>query len=256
MNKQKEFIDYFTNRMIDYGVEAIYLKGSLAREIDDDYSDIDIYCIVTDEKYQQLLNDRSQLLHEFRTVKYESYVNFGHPQVIVIYDNNLHVDFYIATEVKMTGTEMIKSIYDPKEILKNYRKLQREDSTSEIIKHFSEAIYTFHELYIAIKRNDLLWSSRLASHILTDLSLVMNTMYDPEKPVLHMKGVYHYLPLEVKDMVDEIMNLMIPFKFDVCMEKLFQLIKFLIEKQSFEIQQKIDTTYLDFMVDYTRTERN
>lgn len=251
MSRQQELITFLIEELKSYdGVKSFFLKGSLANDTGDEYSDVDFYCLVDESYYEDLLKKREPLLKKYKPIVYQSYVNFGQPQIVVIYDNNLHLDFYMIKETPVKGLDAIKVLYDPEELLIDYQKEVRLDDNQMIIEHLSDVIYTFHELDIAIKRKDDLWAMRLLSHMMADLSLVLCTMYEFEKPVLHMKGIYHQLPIELKVKVDDILEIMTSKHLMRCTNKVIHLTDEVISSQTDDLQELLDTTYFT----YAKTE--
>lgn len=247
MNKQQELIEFLTNRLTKIeGVKALFLKGSLSSDTHDIYSDVDFYCLVTKETYKILMEERQDFLSSYRPVVYWSEVNFGNPQAIVIYDNCLHLDFYLTTKIPSNGTETLKVLYDPMKLIEDYQRLQREDE-AEVIEYMSDIFYTFHELDIAIKRCDDLWANRLLSHMMAYLSLVHCHLFCPEKSVLHMKGVYLKLPDHLKFLMDQVLKYMVPAHFDIAIQAFIQLVDETIKILSSSLKKQLDMRYYDFM---------
>lgn len=241
--RQAELIDYLVSSLKNNeAVRALYLKGSLSDDSDDDYSDVDFYCIVKASAYETFMATRTDLLEAYSQVLYQSHVNFKYPQVVAIYDNDLHLDFYVTSDVEKQGYKM-KLLYDPEGLYKDYKTLKRQDNPKTLIKHINNIIYSYHELYIAIKRDDLLWTSRLISHILADMSLLLDQMYPSDRPVLHMKGVYKKLPQTIKDKMNLILEHLNPKDALFCTRLLIDLTEDLIKNQP----EAIDTSYLTFM---------
>lgn len=248
MSRQQELITFLIEELkLCDGVKSLFLKGSLANDTGDEYSDVDFYCLVDESCYDDLLKKRERLLKKYKPIVYQSYVNFGHPQIVVIYDNNLHLDFYIIKETPVKGPDAIKVLYDPEDLLIDYQKDVRIDDNKIIMERLSDVIYTFHELDIAIKRKDDLWAMRLLSHMMADLSLVLCTMYEFEKPVLHMKGIYHKLPNELQVKVDEILEIMTPNQLMHCTNKVIHLTDEMISSQTNDLQELLDTTYFTYV---------
>lgn len=248
MKRQRDLIHFLTDELKAFdGVKSIFLKGSLASDTGDEYSDVDLYCMVDETCYDDLLDKRETLVKKYKPIVYQSHVNFGNPQIIVIYDNNLHLDLYMIKEVPTSRLDSVKVLYDPEGLLMNYTKQKRIDDDETIIEHLSDVIYTFHELDIAIKRNDDLWAMRLISHITADLSMVLCTMYEFEKPVLHMKGIYHKLPDKYKVKVDGILETMTPKHLNSCIDKVIELTDEIISSQTSELIEQLDTRYLTFV---------
>lgn len=64
--------------------EAIVLKGSIGREDDDEYSDVDMYAIVTEENYQLFMERREKYLKSYRDVVFLEENDFGVKQMLVL----------------------------------------------------------------------------------------------------------------------------------------------------------------------------
>lgn len=246
--KQKELIEFLVDRLkIISGVKALYLKGSIARNQCDDFSDVDFYCLVSEEIYNELLEKREEILGEYKHILYKSEVNFGIEQIIIIFDDNIHLDFYLTTEAPASGLDEIKPLYDPKQLLSNYCRNKNEIESKELIRYLNEAIYTLQEIDVAYHRKDNLWLMRLMSHMLADISLVLCHAYDSEKPVLHMKGLYRKLPLEIKSKADNIMNFMTPDNSKNCVMELIELLEVTVEKQNNEVRKLLHLEYIEYM---------
>lgn len=54
--------------IVDGLCEAIVLKGSIGRGDDDEYSDVDMYAIVTEENYQAFMERRETYLKSYRDI--------------------------------------------------------------------------------------------------------------------------------------------------------------------------------------------
>ena len=73
MLRQEALIAFLLEELKSYkGVKAMYLKGSLASGTDDEYSDVDFYCLVEEEYYESLLQKRQEILSMFRPIVYTS----------------------------------------------------------------------------------------------------------------------------------------------------------------------------------------
>lgn len=244
--RQSELIEYLVAQLTTMnGVKALYLKGSVANGTDDAFSDVDFYCLTDGASYEMIMRQRESLLEAFRPIIYKSHVNFGTPQIIVIYDHDLHLDFYVTKDVTKEGTGQIKLLYDPESLLVDYKSIKRVDDPQEIKDYLDDAIYTLHELNIAIQRSDYLWAIRLETHILAYLSLVLSHMYEPDRPVLHMKGVYHHLPEALQQDISEILANVSSDHIKDNMKLLIKLIDKIITNQSGDIVAGLNLAYLE-----------
>lgn len=247
-NSQWQLVDYLKNQLeTDKGVRALYLKGSLARKTDDAYSDVDFYCLVEETEYQRLLEKRMKILSGYHEMLYHSEVNFGEAQIIVLYDDNMHLDFYVTTKIPTEGVDDVLLIYDPQNCLEGYRRIKRDLNPDEQLEQLNELIYTLQEFYAAQMRGDVLWKMRLLSHMMTHISLYYADLYHEDHPVLHMKGVYQKLPSHLQREMDQIMELMIPEHAINCCLKIIDHCESIIASLSEERRRFIQMAYLNFM---------
>lgn len=246
--RQSELIEYLVAQLTPInGVKALYLKGSVANGTDDEFSDVDFYCLTDEASYETIMGQREAVLEAFRPIIFKSHVNFGTPQIIVIYEHDLHLDFYVTKDVPLEGSGQIKVLYDPESILVDYKSIKRVDDPQEIKDYLDDAIYTLHELNIAIQRNDDLWAIRLETHILAYLSLVLSHMYEPDRPVLHMKGVYHHLPEALQQDISEILANMSSDHIKDNLKLLIELIDKIVTSQRQEMVSSLNLAYLEYM---------
>lgn len=251
---QKDLIDYLVAKLKELsGVEALYLKGSIARNESDQYSDVDFYCLVSEEIYEEMIEKREELLEEYRTILYKSKVNFGIEQVVVIFDNNIHLDFYVTKEIPDNGFDEIMVLYDQRNVLSKYRRKKNVIESKEIAKYLNSAIYTLLEIDVAYRREDELWLMRLTSHMLADISLVLSHIYNSDNPVLHMKGLYSKLPENIKSRIDIIMKLMTPDNSKSCIIRIIELFEIIVDMQNKEVKGMLHTKYLEYMKEKVKT---
>lgn len=105
--------------MKDNLARAIFLKGSIARDEYDEYSDVDFYCLVHENKKEEFLNSRLAYLENYKPLIYYSYANFVGPQIVGVFEDGLHFDLYTVTCDSLTKTDKVKVLYDPEGLLKN-----------------------------------------------------------------------------------------------------------------------------------------
>jgi len=246
--RQSELIEYLVTQLTALeGVKALYLKGSVASGTDDAFSDVDFYCLTDEASCETIMGQREALLEAFRPIIYKSHVNFGTPQIIVIFDHDLHLDFYVTKDVPFEDSSQIKVLYDPECLLADYKSIKRVDDPEEIKAYLDDAIYTLHELNIAIQRNDYLWAIRLETHILAYLSLVLSHLFEPDRPVLHMKGVYHHIPEDLQQDFTEILANMSSDRIEDNLKLLIKLIDKIITNQSREMISGLNLAYLEYL---------
>lgn len=180
------------------GVLAIYLKGSFARGEEDLYSDVDLYCIVSDEALEGFLPKRLEILKCYKPILYSSEANFVGPQIVCVFDNGLHFDLYTQTMATQTTTDQVKVLYDPHQLLNDYNAKAFPLSNEECDTLFDECSFVCIEFLAAYHREDYPWAMRLCSHLSGDLSLLLRHLYDPSQAMLGMKRLHTYLPEPLK----------------------------------------------------------
>lgn len=233
----------------DSAVRAIFLKGSIARNDLDDYSDVDFYCIVKDEDMELFLKRRLNYLKQYRNLIYWSEVNFVGPQIVAVFDNGLHFDFYTVTLDTLPKTDEIKIIYDPNGLLSDYKAESLTISEDYFINMFDEFTFTLLEFEAAYCRGDLIWASRLGSHLSGDLSIILRYLYDKDNAKLGFKRLYKSLDSHLYHKMVSAMDLLGPSFLPKGVVQLVEIAEELIEKLPEEISNKINRIFFNYMAD-------
>lgn len=181
-------------------VKAVFLKGSLAKGISDEHSDVDFYCLVDSERLGSFLNKRLSLLEQYRPVIYHSESNFVGPQAVAVFDDGLHFDLYTVTEETFPLVGAFQVLHDPDQLLGKFSHLTKDHSISadQLVTTFSEFSFTLLEFLAAWQRQDLVWAHRLTSHLAGDLGVVLRFLYDPSNARLGSKRLEQVLPESTK----------------------------------------------------------
>lgn len=232
----------------DYAVRAIFLKGSIARNDLDDYSDVDFYCIVKDDEIENFLRRRLNYLKQYRPLIYWSESNFVGPQIVAVFDNGLHFDLYTVTLDTLQKTDEIKVLYDPEELLADYRSEHLTISEDSVLNFFHEFTFTMLEFEAAYCRNDLLWASRLASHLSGYLAMILRYLFDANNAKLGFKRLYKSLDEELYKKMVEAMDLSGPSYLPKGVILLAEVANEIIEKLPDEISDRINTTFFNYML--------
>jgi predicted nucleotidyltransferase len=249
MKNQETLMNYLINKCKSQeGVKALYLKGSLARDKGDAYSDVDFYCLVEEKAYESFLEIRMDIIGGYKKVLYLEHVNFGLAQVIAIYEDNIHLDFYLTHEIPEFGIDPIKVLYDPDDILSTYKVQIRDVEMISLLSYLKGIIYTSQEVYASYMRGDDLWTSRLLSHMVTDLGLVYCGIYKPRKGYLHLKGQWHDLPESIKKDLEIILKTNVPGQYLTCVLQLLNHTHKLIEDSFNVYKDQLFIGYLDYMI--------
>lgn len=250
MKNQETLINYLIKACkSQVGIKALYLKGSLARDMGDAYSDVDFYCLVEEKAYESFLEIRMDIIEGYKKVLYLEHVNFGLPQVIAIYDDNIHLDFYLTHEIPEFGIEPVKVLYDPDNLLSTYNVQTKEVEIISLLSYLKGIIYTSQEVYASYMRADDLWTSRLLSHMVTDLGLVYSGIYKPRKGYLHLKGLWHDLPVSIKEDLEIILKTNVAGQYLTCVLELLNHTHILIEENFSAYKDQLFIGYLDYMIE-------
>lgn len=177
-------------------VKAVFLKGSLAKGISDEHSDVDFYCLVESEQLSSFLDKRLSLLERYRPVIYHSESNFVGPQIVAVFDDGLHFDLYAVTEETFPLVGAFQALHDPGGLLGKFSALTKDHgiSSTELITTFHEFSFTLLEFLAAWQRQDLVWAHRLTSHLAGDLGVVLRYRHDRGNARLGSKRLEQVLP--------------------------------------------------------------
>jgi predicted nucleotidyltransferase len=212
---QYDAINIIAKAIIDDGlVEACYLKGSIARQEEDEYSDVDLYCLVSLENEATFLKKRIQYLETYKPILFFEEVNFVGPQLVCVFENGLHFDLYMQNKQNLSQKDQILVIYDPKQYLSTYQAESLSLTNKGLGTIINEFSFTLLEFYQSYQRKDYLFSFKLAS-ILHSLYLqTVRSYVDPEHSLIPCKGLLPKLEGNYRKDVMEITKLL---KYDTCL---------------------------------------
>lgn len=187
--RQYEAINIISKAIIDDGlVDACYLKGSIARQEEDEFSDVDLYCLVSQDKVDKFINNRLTYLETYKPILYSEEVNFVGPQIVCIYEDGLHFDLYLQTKDNFSYKDKILIIYDPHKLLAEYKDEPLSLTISELGKIINEFSYTLIDLYQAYMRKDYLFSFKLVGYLHSIYTQVLRSFIDPSRSQIATKG--------------------------------------------------------------------
>ncbi|MGD9886848.1 MAG: aminoglycoside 6-adenylyltransferase [Bacilli bacterium] len=192
--KQYQAVEKISQAIInDQMAEAIFLKGSLARKEEDEFSDVDFYVIVEESHLQQFLQKRLEYLKSYGPIMHFFETNFVGPQIVCIFEDGLHFDLYVTTLDRINHFDQIAIIYDPKHLLDKYQKMPLALSNNEIANIIHSFCFTVIEFQAAHERKDFIFAFRLAHHMLADLGCYVRTIVDPEHAKIGLKRFHKML---------------------------------------------------------------
>jgi predicted nucleotidyltransferase len=212
MMKQKDAVRAISQSLMkDKRVKAIFLKGSMGRGEYDEYSDVDLYCLVEEKDEETFLTQRIQHLESYRKILfYEDFFIIA-PQIIAVYDNLLHVDLFTVTEKSFKEKDFFHVLYDPEERLSKFQCSQNLLLSSEEFSGcaYDVAWYLFQYNKANQRGNDL-WAVEMLQHVMVNLSKVLLHRYKPERAQLGLKSLESLLPSIQLDKVKTIFTYITP----------------------------------------------
>jgi predicted nucleotidyltransferase len=232
----------------DKAVKAVFLKGSIARGENDDFSDIDLYCLVEKEELDDFLNRRMSYLKEYRPLIFTRDVNHVGPQLVGVFDNGIHIDLYTLTSNSMNTTDQIKVLYDPEKLLYEYKQEPLSISEKLLVDYFDDIAFLMLEFEGAYSRGDLMYASRLGGHIYSYLSIILRYMYDADNAQIGLKGLDKVLSKDKLNKLIGAMDLLGPSYLPEGVKVLIEIINEVLEELPKEITKKVNKLFLNTMI--------
>jgi predicted nucleotidyltransferase len=238
--RQRKAIDAVSASLkLDEAVLAIFLKGSIASDSHDEWSDVDLYCLVDENKIDAFLKRRILHLEKYKKIIYHSEANFVGPQVVAVFEDALHFDLYAVTKSKFPTTDKIKVLHDPDNFLVGYVAKPLAVSEEEVVRFFNEITFVFIEFEAAYLRKDYVWASRLAGHMLSDTAIIIRYFEDPSSAQLGLKKLKKYLNRDCYERLIKISNGISPANLPQGVFDLIDLLKELKVKISSGINHEL-----------------
>lgn len=237
MMKQEDAVKIISQSLRkDKLVKAIFLKGSMGRREHDEYSDIDLYCLVDEEDEEQFLTKRLMHLESYRKILfYEDFFIIA-PQIIAVFDNLLHVDLFTVTESSFKEKDFFHVLYDPEGRLTKFQSTQNLSLSLEEFSGYAYNVawYLFQYSKAEQRGNDL-WAVEMLQHVMVNLSKVLLHRYRPEKAQLGLKSLESQLPPMQLDKVKTIFMHITPNSHN---KAVYYLIKLLSDESGW-IESKV-----------------
>ncbi|WP_413376311.1 nucleotidyltransferase domain-containing protein [Alkalihalobacillus sp. 1P02AB] len=210
----------------DSAVKAIFVKGSIGRGEFDEQSDVDLYCLVEDTEVEEFLTRRMQHLGKYREILFYEDLFIIAPQVIVVYDNLLHVDLFTVTETTFKKKDYFKVIYDPDNRLKPFKEDQNLLlSEDEFDTHTYDLAWFLFQYSKARKRGNDFWAIEMLNFAMPNLAKILLHRYEPNRAQLGIKTLQRSLPIEVSEKLEDILNNMTPTNHQKGVALLVRLLK-------------------------------
>lgn len=176
--------------------EAALLKGSIARGDADEFSDIDLYLVVSPQNRGAVLERREKYLAAYGDVVFIEDVDFGLPQKVAIFSDALHVDLYVAEPQEIGSLDPIVAVYDPAGRFGSASPTRADVTDEELCRHFSSVLYCLVEASSAYGRRNNAWTAKIMSDAAGELSVLVRSLYDRRYAFLGLKKLNEVVPAE------------------------------------------------------------
>lgn len=207
-------------------VKAIFLKGSMGRDEHDEYSDIDLYCLVDKEDEELFLNRRLKHIKAYRDIIFFDDIYIIAPQIIAVFDNLLHLDLFTVTEESFTEKDYFKVLHDPSNLLGQFSETQSlEVSESEFSDSAMDIAWFLFQYKKAIERGNDIWAVRMLTNVMEHLARVLLYKYCPERAQLGLKTLNQSLPNSLLNEVESIFEQITPGNHAIASSKIRQLLE-------------------------------
>lgn len=227
--------------------DAIFLKGSIGRGDDDEYSDVDMYVLVSLDNKAKFLNKRLDYLKSYKPLLYYSHENFVTEQIVAIFEDGLHFDLYTVTKDTKLPKDEIKVLYDKNNVFKDYSSSIEPVSDETLIKIFDNISYDYTEIYAAYKRNNMLWVLRLLSHAMGDLTILIRSLFDSQYAMLGFKKINKIIPENLYNKLLNASNNINSTNFKEAYLQIIDLQKYYLKHCNLHIGKSVNMKLFDYV---------
>ncbi|MED3802466.1 nucleotidyltransferase domain-containing protein [Lysinibacillus xylanilyticus] len=206
---------------VDQYIEAIFLRGSMARNEHDEFSDIDIYCVVNEENVEAFLPNRTKHIESYMRTLFVDDVYIIAPQLLVVYEDLIHIDLFTVTPSEIINKDTMKILFDPNGILTAKQKNTTLSLTPlEFQDAVDDTVWYLYQYYWSAQRGNEIWSVHLLRNSLEHFAKVLLHKYCPERALLGLKTLSNSLPTDPLHEIVDIMNCMSLVTHEMAVKKL------------------------------------
>lgn len=227
--------------------ESLFLKGSIARGEDDEYSDVDLYVVVDEENFEAFLAKRIDYLEKYKPLINWVEVNFVGPQIVGIFEDALHFDLYTVKPDAIPQTGVMKVIKDAKGLLKDYQEEPLRLTDEQLDKIISEFIYMFIEIEATYGRGDLLRCVTLFHMNYSHLGLLTRYVYDERSSLLGNKSMYKVIPEDIHEQHLEMLEHATPTHILTATKMMLQQFETIMEQLPEDVQSNMNASYYELL---------
>nr|WP_255408434.1 nucleotidyltransferase domain-containing protein [Halobacillus sp. Marseille-P3879] len=169
-------------------VKAVFLKGSLGREEEDEHSDVDLYVLVDDA--EQFLPKRVRHLEAYRPLIFYDDIFIIAPQIIAVYEDLLHLDLFTVTNETIIHKDAFKVLYDPASRLNKHEvEYNLNLSDQEFVDAVEDSAFFLLQYKKAAGRGNDLWAVKMLTNVMENLARVLLCKYCPKRALLGLKTI-------------------------------------------------------------------
>lgn len=195
----------------DPSVRSIFLKGSMGRKEHDQYSDIDLYCLVEESEEKEFLKRRLDHIKAYKDLYFYDDIFIIAPQIIAIYEDWLHIDLFTVTEKTIQGKDFFTVLYDPDNLMKKFETAQHLTITyGEFKDCVLDAAWFLFQYKKAAQRGNHTWAPEMLRHSMRNVITILLSRYARERALLGLKTIHRDLPQHIQALVVGIYEHMTP----------------------------------------------
>jgi predicted nucleotidyltransferase len=170
--RDKMLTDIIDNLKKKSGVEAIFLGGSLANDNHDIYSDIDLRIVVSEDRFNEYIGIKQQVVSEFGEILFYEDLYPGAPYTIAHYSNFIKIDMFIYTFSRFTPSiwfQKMKIIFDPSgqlQHIKEQSNIIMYKVTKDDIEKWRGKVFSYiHEVYRRVMREEYYYALSMMNNL-------------------------------------------------------------------------------------------
>jgi predicted nucleotidyltransferase len=192
-------------------VRSIFLKGSMGRNEHDQYSDIDLYCLVDEEEEGAFLDRRLDHLRAYKELIFYDDIFIIAPQIVAIYEDWLHIDLFTVTAETIQEKDFFTVLYDPDNLMEKYNDAQHLTITKEAFRDsVLDAAWFLFQHKKAADRGNHTWAPEMLRHSMRNVTNILLARYASERALLGLKTIHRDLPKGKQDKIVGIYEKMTP----------------------------------------------
>lgn len=186
---QPTAIQVITERLKqDEAVQAIFMKGSFGRGEADEHSDIDLYVMVHPDEEASFLSRRLEHLNAYRPILLKDDIFIVAPQLIVVFDDFLHMDLFTVTKDTLNHQDSMQILYDPHHLLTTHESsLQIEEEMTN--DHAFDTVWFFFQYTKSRNRGNDIWATEMLRQGMVYFAYVLAAHHTPDRASLGLKDV-------------------------------------------------------------------